>query len=120
MTTSIYQTQYYFYIYAITSGIALVVHLIINWRQLVGWRKAKERAWELEFRRFLICMTFFFVSDVLWGVFAELKWPKFIYYDTVFYFVAMALTACAWSSYVVAYLELGGRSRAFMLWLGRA
>ena len=116
--TSIYQAQYYFYIYAITSGIALAVHLIINWRQLVGWRNAKLRAWELEFRRYLICLSLYFVSDVLWGVFAELRLPTVLYADTVYYFLAMALTACAWTRYVVAYLEMGGRLRTCMLWLG--
>ena len=115
----IYQTQYYFYIYAVISGIALAVHLIINWRQLVGWRNAKLRAWEREFRRFLVCLSLYFVSDVLWGVFAELKLPSILYADTALYFLAMAMTACAWTRYVVEYLEMGGRSRMCLLWLGR-
>ena len=62
--------------YSSIAGIALVVHLIINWRQLVNWRSVNPRAGAIEFRQFLVCLLFFFVWDVLWGVFAHLKWNR--------------------------------------------
>ena len=110
--------QYYFYFYSIVSGIALCVHLIINWRQLIGRHNPKSRAWVPEFRPFLICLSLFFVSDVLWGVLAELKCSRLLYADTIFYFLALALTVCAWTRYVVAYLDMAGRMRTCMLWAG--
>ena len=113
------QTRYYFYFYAVASGIALVVHLIINWRQLFCRQGDKVRVGEPEFRSFLAFLSLFFVSDVLWGVLAELKLSRLLYVDTIFYFLAMALTVCAWARFAVAYLEMGGRPRACMLWIGR-
>ena len=113
------QTRYYFYFYAIVSGIALVVHLIINWRFLFCRQGDMERVGEPEFRRFLTFLSLFFVADVLWGILAELKMSRLLYVDTILYFLAMAMTVCAWARFVVAYLEMGGWPRACMLWLGR-
>ena len=111
--------HFYYYFYSIVSGIALGVHLIINWHQLVDWRNAKTRIDALEFRRFIVCLSIYFVTDVLWGVFAALKWPNILYADTVVFFVAMALSVLTWTRFAVTYLELEGRARDFLLWMGR-
>ena len=105
--------------YSSIAGIALVVHLIINWRQLVNWRSVNSRAGANEFRHFLVCLLFFFVWDVLWGVFAHLKWNRFLYADTVVFFMTMALSVYAWTSFIAAYLKMDGRLRAYLLWAGR-
>ena len=110
---------FYYYFYSLVSGIALGVHLIINWYQLVDWRTAKTRVDALEFRRFIVCLSIYFVTDVLWGVFAALKWPNVLYADTVVFFVAMALSVLTWTRFAVTYLELEGRARDFLLWMGR-
>ena len=108
-----------YYFYSSIAGIALVVHLIINWRQLVNWRSVNSRAGANEFRHFLVCLLFFFVWDVLWGVFAHLKWNRFLYADTVVFFMTMALSVYAWTSFIAAYLKMDGRLRAYLLWAGR-
>ena len=108
-----------YYFYSSIAGIALVVHLIINWRQLVNWRSVNSRAGANEFRHFLVCLLFFFVWDVLWGVFAHLKWNHFLYADTVVFFMTMALSVYAWTSFIAAYLRVDGRLRAYLLWAGR-
>ena len=114
-----FQLQYYFYYYSIVSGIALIVHLIINWRQLVDWRNVRSRAEAREFRVFLACLTFFFVLDIMWGILAEMKCRSLLYADTVLFFMTMALALCAWTRFVVAYLGMEGRSRRCLLWTGR-
>ena len=91
-----------YYFYSSIAGIALVVHLIINWRQLVNWRSVNSRAGANEFRHFLVCLLFFFVWDVLWGVFAHLKWSRLLYADTVVFFMTMALSVYAWTSFIAA------------------
>ena len=48
------------YFYSSVAGIALVVHLIIHWRQLVDWRGVKSRQAALEFRHFLVSLLCFF------------------------------------------------------------
>ena len=79
--------------YSSIAGIALVVHLV--------------------------CLLFFFVWDVLWGVFAHLKWSRLLYADTVVFFMTMALSVYAWTSFIAAYLKMDGRLRAYLLWAGR-
>ena len=108
-----------YYFYTSIAGIALAVHLIINWRQLVDWRELKSRPGALEFRHFLFSQVFFFVSDILWGIFAELKCPRLLYADTLLFFLTMALSIYAWTRFIVAYMELDGAPRGRVLWTGR-
>ena len=108
-----------YYFYTSIAGIALVVHLIINWRQLVDWRNVKSRPGALEFRHFLVSQVLFFVSDILWGIFAELKCPCLLYADTLLFFMTMALSIYAWTHFIVAYMELDGAPRGRILWTGR-
>ena len=111
--------HFYYYFYSIVSGIALCVHLIINWHQLVNRPSDKAHVGALEFRRFLVCLSVFFVTDVLWGVFAAFKWPRVLYADTFVFFVAMALSVLTWTRFAATYLELEGKARAYLLWSGR-
>ena len=108
-----------YYFYSSIAGIALVVHLIINWHQLVNWRNVNPRAGAIEFRHFLACLLLFFVWDVLWGVFAHLRWTLSLYVDTVVFFMTMALSVYSWTRFIVAYLKMDGRLRAYLLWTGR-
>ena len=107
------------YFYSSVAGIALVVHLIINWRQLVDWRNVKSRHGALEFRQFLVCLLCFFVSDVLWGVIAEWRWRRALYVNTLLFFLTMAVSIYAWTRFIVVYLRLYGRLRSGLLWMGR-
>jgi len=106
------------YLYSSISGIVLVVHLIINWRQMFQRPQVKSDATSVEFRRFLICLLLFFVLDILWGIFAALKWPHILYVDTILFFLMMALSVFAWTRCVIAYLGVGGWLRRYMLWTG--
>ena len=108
------------YSYSIVSGIALITHLIIHWCQLFHWQSAKERADAFEFRRFLIYVYLFFIADFLWGIFDGLNYPRFLYIDTIFFFLAMALSVYGWMRVVVSYLDLKGLRRGCLLqWIGR-
>ena len=111
--------HFYYYFYSIVSGIALCVHLIINWHQLVNRPSDKAHVGALEFRHFLVYLSVFFVTDVLWGVFAAFKWPRVLYADTFVFFVAMALSVLTWTRFAATYLELEGKARAYLLWSGR-
>ncbi|MBP5639587.1 MAG: response regulator [Victivallales bacterium] len=108
--------QYLFY--TSVAAIALIVHLIINWKQLFDWRNVKSRAGALEFRHFLVCLSFFFLSDVLWGILAGLECPRLLYIDTVIFFLTMAFSIYTWTRFIVAYLEMDGRPRDRLLWTG--
>jgi signal transduction histidine kinase len=112
--------QNYFYFYTAFTGLALLVHLIVNWHQLVNWRNLGARRGALEFRLFLVSLMLSFVSDVLWGVFAEMRHSVLLYADTVFYFTMMALSLYAWTRFVLTYLKMTGMARASLLWIGRS
>ncbi|MBR4664961.1 MAG: response regulator [Lentisphaeria bacterium] len=105
--------QYYFY--SAISFIALVIHLIINWRQLFNRREINAFPLIWVFRRFLLCLLVFFISDILWGLLAAWNCPRLLYLDTVLFFLTMVLSVCAWTHCVVEYLELEGRPRKFLL-----
>ncbi|MBR6372003.1 MAG: response regulator [Victivallales bacterium] len=107
------------FFYSSIAGIALAVHLIINWKQLFDWRNKDSRVGALEFRQFLVCLLLFFVFDVLWGILAELGTPMLLYIDTVAFFLMMALSIYAWARFIVAYLEMVGGARQRLLWSGR-
>ena len=109
------EQAFYFYYYSIVSGIALVVHLIINWQQLTGRRHGKSYMWVRVIRQFLFCLTLFFASDVAWGILAELKWPVALYVDTVIFFAMMALCVCSWTRFAVCYLAMTGRARTVLM-----
>ena len=112
--------QNYFYFYTAFTGLALLVHLIVNWHQLADWRSLGARRGALEFRLFLVSLMLSFVSDVLWGVFAEMRHSVLLYADTVFYFTMMALSLYAWTRFVLTYLKMTGMARASLLWIGRS
>ena len=113
------EKMFYFYYYSIVSGVALIVHLIVNWRQLLEKVNSSSRAWAVEFKRFLICLSIFFVLDICWGILAELKWRLPLYINTMLFFSLMALCVHAWMRFVAGYLEVPGRVRTFLVWLGR-
>ena len=108
----------YYSLYSAIAAIALCVHLIINWQQLAGWRKDKSRLGAQECSRFLISLSFFFVSDILWGIFAGLKLQRLLFADTTIFFLVMVLSVCAWTRYIVVYLEMNGNLRQCLLWTG--
>ena len=108
----------YYSLYSAIAVIALGVHLIINWQQLAGWRKDKSRLGARECSHFLICMSVFFVSDSLWGIFAGLKLQRLLFADTTFFFLIMVLSVCAWMRYTVVYLEMTGKLRLCLRWTG--
>lgn len=106
------------YLYSSIAGIVLVVHLIINWGQLFQRPQTKSDATSVEFKHFLICLLFFFVLDILWGIFAALKWPHILYVNTILFFLMMALSVFTWTRCVIAYLGVAGWLRRYMLWTG--
>ena len=108
----------YYSLYSAVAAIALCVHLIVNWQQMADWRKDKSRLGARECSRFLLCLSVFFMSDILWGIFAGLKFPRLLFADTTFFFFTMVLSACLWMRYMVVYLEMKGRLRRYLLWTG--
>ena len=87
-----------------------MVHLIINRDMLWHYNDYTDVPAHKEYRVYILGMLFFCVTDVLWGVFDELKLAVPIYAVTVVYFITMMLGFLLWTRYVAAYMEGDGRS----------
>ena len=108
----------YYSLYSTIAAVALVINLIINWDHLAGWRNPVPLPGAKECSRFLICLTFFFVSDVLWGIFARFNLSTLIFADTTIFFLMIALSIYTWTRYLIVYLELDGWLRKSLQWCG--
>ena len=75
------------YSYSIFSLVAIAIHLIVNFRLLVGNGEHTERG--KRYRSFLMGVLFYYVADGAWGVFAGLRWMGFWYVDTIFFFLSL-------------------------------
>ena len=85
--------------------IALFVQLIINHE--VFDRNAKNEHIPVvgPYRAFLNSVVFYYITDILWGVFDEHHMMTPLYVDTVVYFIAMAMSVFTWTRYVISYLN---------------
>lgn len=91
--------------YSAIGFIAIVVHLIINYETL--FIKSRERSRDKTFyRRFLIAVLFYYVTDLLWGILHNTDFIRLLYIDTMLYYIAMALSVVLWCRYVSNYLKL--------------
>ena len=72
------------------------------------------------YRIFVLSVFIYFISDLIWGIFDEIKIPIVLYVDTVFYFIFMGFTILAWAKYVVSYLETKGILKRIILYVGNA
>lgn len=96
--------------YASIGIIALVVNLIINTDVLRNAGNDKETKAQKAYRRFIYAVFTYYVTDVLWGFLNQAGLIDLLYFDTVIYFIVMALGVYLWSRYVIAYL---GETKGF-------
>ena len=71
------------------------------------------------YRRFLMPVLVYYITDILWGVLESRKLAGLLFADTTVYFVAMAVGILCWTQYIVLYLEEKNRFGRFLLSAGR-
>ena len=91
------------YSYSVFSLAAIVIHLIINFKLLLGRGHATTRT--RRYRGFLLGTLAYYIFDGLWGVFAGLGWTAFLYVDTIFFFLSLVAFFFMWDRFVIAYLD---------------
>jgi len=106
------------YSYSAFSIAAIVIHLIINFRLLMGRGADTERG--RRYRGFLFGVLFYYVADGAWGVFAGLGWIGPWYVDTVLFFLSLVAFAVMWCRFVVCYLGFGKLAARTLSWSGYA
>ncbi|MCQ2465382.1 MAG: GGDEF domain-containing protein [Oscillospiraceae bacterium] len=91
--------------YSVIGVLALIIHQIINRDNLRRIKNGDASESLRSYRRFLLAIMFYYITDSLWGIFDGLNLTKALMADTYFYYAAMASAVYFWSSYVVSYLK---------------
>ena len=92
-------------LYSSAGLLSLIIHLIINHDAL--W---KGDRWALipahrAYRRFLLAVTVYYVTDILWGMLYEHGLIALTFADTAVYFASMAFSILLWTRFVTDYLH---------------
>lgn len=104
--------------YSLIGLLALLILLITN-HDVLFRKGIRQRPVLTIYRRFLLAVMAYYVTDILWGAFdyariyGDMRTALFI--DTELYFIAMALGILFWTHYVSAYLRGGNRLRKQLL-----
>ena len=105
--------------YASIDLIAILILLIENQDIIFKMdKKLKIKTWML-YRRFLLAVLVYYITDTLWGIIEYYKLSKLLFFDTTVYFIAMASALVLWTTCVFYYLKENGRFVRFLLITGR-
>ena len=105
-------------LYSSAGILALIIHIIINYDVLRGDIGKKDLPARQAYRRLLIVVSAYYVSDILWGILYEKQLMALTFADTVAYFLTMALTILLWTNFVILYLAENNRYGRFLNILG--
>lgn len=98
-------------------GILATILLLIGNRDVLRKQDGSEYSrTRLYYRRFLLGVLVYYITDMLWGMLDEHRLTDLQFIDTTVYFVAMIATVVLWTRYVVSYLD---RKNFFERWLLR-
>lgn len=105
--------------YSAIGLLAIMILLIENQDILLNRNGAFELpAWKV-YRRFLLAVLFYYVTDVLWGVLENRRLALPLFVDTTAYFIAMAVGVSLWTQYTVTYLDEKNAFGRFFIYAGR-
>ena len=91
--------------YSAIGLLAVLILIIVNWDILnKDWITQDKPAWKI-YRRFLLVVLVYYVTDILWGILESYKLSTGLFIDTTVYFIVMAVGIACWADYTVAYLE---------------
>lgn len=104
--------------YSLTGFLALLILVITNHDVLFSKAKATVPKLQKTYRRFLIAVIVYYITDMAWGILESLSLTNLLFLDTQIYFFAMALGILLWTQYVVDYLDDRNAFRTFLLRAG--
>ena len=102
--------------YSIIGILATILLLIGNRDVLRRQRESEYSRTRLCYRRFLLGVLVYYITDMLWGMLDVQRLTDLQFIDTTVYFIAMIATVVLWTRYVVSYLD---RKNFFERWLLR-
>ena len=104
--------------YSAIGLLAIIVLFIVNWDVLYRSQAYDKPAW-IVYRKFLLAVLIYYVTDVLWGLLEYKKLSTALFVDTTVYFMAMAAGLSFWAEYTVAYLNENSFFERFLVYSGR-
>ncbi|MCR5107526.1 MAG: response regulator [Lachnospiraceae bacterium] len=107
------------YWYALVGILATAVLIIENYDILFRGDKSLQFPEINIYRRFLYGIMAYYITDILWGILDSLKLTGLLFFDTVVYYVAMAVGVLFWTQYVVTYLGEDNAFGRFLTYAGR-
>ena len=107
------------YLYSVIAFLAMAIHLILNYNHHPR-QVAVAGHGSREYRRYLNAVFAYYVLDASWGVFAGLGWTKVLYVETMFYYIAIALSVLTCCRYFSVYLDLRKWKARLLVWFGYA
>ena len=105
--------------YSAISMLALLILVIENHDVFLQRKGAFARPVWGVYRKFLLSVSVYYVTDILWGILEYLKLPRLLFIDTSVYFVAMAVGVFFWTQYLVTYLNEKRLFERILLYSGR-
>ena len=102
------------YTYSIFSVVAIVIHLMINFDLIIGRGFGTEHG--ARYRSFLIGVLIYYITDAAWGLFAGLGWTRFLYADTILFFLSLAVFALLLGRFVISYIGLDKWTAGLISW----
>ena len=106
------------YTYSVFSAVAIAIHLIINFKLIVGRGESTVRG--MRYRGFLYGVLAYYVTDATWGVLAGLGWTRVLYVETVLFFLSLVAFVFMWSRFAINYLSFGKWATRTLMWYGYA
>ncbi len=91
--------------YSIIGILAIVILIIINRDVLFVQNGSALTQIQRNYRYFLIGISGYYITDLLWGILESHRLTAILYIDTVVHFIAMAAAVMLWTRYVFSYLD---------------
>ncbi len=104
--------------YSSIGMLALFILLIENY-DIIFMRSDNFEipAWK-EYRKFLLTLLFYYISDISWGILEKQKLAHLLFIDTSIYFLAMATGIFFLAKYIVTYLDAKNKFEKLLLFTG--
>ena len=96
--------------------LSLILLLIINHEVLK--KQDGSALYTVRYREFLLSILVYYISDIMWGLFNELRIVPLAYCDTLLYFLSLALSVLLWTRYVVEYIGRKGKRSRNLIYVG--
>ena len=101
-------------------GLLGVMILLIENRDILLDRSAAfdKPAWKV-YRKFLLAVFIYYLTDILWGWMESRKLPGLLFAVTSLYYIAMAAGMYFWTQYAFAYVETRNKFERYLLLFGQ-